>query len=334
MATLIVILGLLGISLCIHIYQKKREPKPLVCMLGADCNTVLKSDFSSFYGIGLEVFGFIYYGLIALVYGLTIGIPELQNPILYFILFGMSASAFLFSLYLIFVQAVLIKSWCSWCLTSAFLTTLILIASIIGIVTSNISFIPILEFLKHPLVMLHLLGFALGVGGATINDILFFRFLKDYQISKKENATLKIMSETIWFGLFLAIISGVGLYLPNMEILNESSKFLVKVFIVGIITINGAFLNLYIAPHLIKISFKDAHTKTTPVTHLRKIAFVSGAISFVSWYSVFFLGTIKSAPFTFIELLGIYFILIIGASIISLIVEKIYCTRSDSTKKQ
>lgn len=334
MPTLIVILGLLGVLLCIHIYQKKREPKPMVCPLGADCHTVLKSDFSSFYGIGLEVFGFMYYGLIATVYALTLGITELQHPTVYFILFLMSASAFMFSLYLIFVQAVLIRSWCSWCITSAFLTTLILIFSIIGIVTSEISFIPILEALKHPILMLHLLGFALGVGGATINDILFFRFLKDYKISQKEHATLKIMSETIWFGLFISIISGIGLYLPNMEVLNESSKFLTKAAIVGIITLNGAFLNLYIAPHLMKITFKDSHTQTTPVGHLRKIAFISGAISFVSWYSAFFLGTIKNAPFSFVELFGIYLIIIIVASLCSLFIEKIYCTRAPSTKQQ
>jgi uncharacterized membrane protein len=334
MTTLIIIFGLLGMLLCIHIYQKKREPKPLVCPIGADCNTVLKSDFSSFYGIGLEILGLIYYGIITLAYGLTLAVPELQIPTIYFLLFIMSVSAFLFSLYLIFVQAVLIKSWCSWCLTSAFLTTLILIASIIGIVNSNISFIPILEFLKHPILILHLLGFALGVGGATINDILFFRFLKDYKISEKEHSTLKVMSETIWFGLFLSIVSGIGLYLPNMEILNESSKFLTKAAIVGIITLNGAFLNLYIAPHLMKIRFKDSHRQTTSTNKMRKIAFVSGAISFVSWYSAFFLGTIKSIPLSFLQLFGIYFILIILASLLSLLVEKIYCTHSYSTKKQ
>lgn len=330
----IVLLGLLGTLLCMHIYQKKREPKPLVCPLGADCNTVLKSDFSTFYGIGLEFFGMLYYGFIAIAYALTVAIPDLQTPLVYFILFGMSLSAFLFSIYLIFIQAVVIKSWCSWCLTSAGITALILICSIVGVVMSDISFIPILEFLKHPLLLMHLIGFALGVGGATINDILFFRFLKDYRISQKEDSTLKIMSETIWVGLGLLIISGIGLYLPNTEALNESSKFLVKAIVVGIITINGAFLNLYIAPHLRKITFKDAHTKTTPVTHLRKIAFISGAISFVSWYTAFFLGTISSAPFSFLELFGIYILLIIGASIFSLFIEKVYCTHEYSTKNK
>lgn len=331
---LIILLGLCGALLCIHIYQKKREPKPLVCPLGADCNTVLKSDFSTFYGIGLEFFGMLYYAFIAGSYALTLVVPDLQNPLTYFILFGMSLSAFLFSIYLIFIQAVVIKSWCSWCLTSAGITTLILIFSITGVVVSDISFIPILEFLKHPLLLMHLIGFALGVGGATINDILFFKFLKDYKISTKEESTLKIMSETIWVGLALLIISGIGLYLPNAQALNESSKFLVKVIVVAIITLNGAFLNLYVAPHLKKITFKDEHTKTTPSNNLRKISFISGAISFVSWYTAFFLGTISSAPLSFFELFGIYLALILGASILSLFIEKVYCTHTLSTKVQ
>jgi uncharacterized membrane protein len=329
---LIILFSIVGVVLCIQIYHKKRQEKLLVCPLGADCNTVFKSDFSTFYGIHLEIIGMFYYVLIGGFYFLLTISPILQNSVTYFILFIVSFAAFLFSLYLIFVQAVLIKSWCSWCLMSAGLTTLILISSIFGIIIEGISFIPILEFIKHPLVLIHLIGFALGVGGATINDILFFRFLKDYKISHKEDATLKIMSETIWVGLALLIISGIGLYLPNAETLNQSSKFLVKAVVVGIITLNGAFLNLYIAPHLKKITFKDHHTKTTQVSPLRKIAFVSGAISFVSWYTAFFLGTVQSIPLNFIKLFGIYLILVISASVFSLFIEKIYCTHTDSTK--
>ena len=331
---LIITLGIIGILLCLKIYNKKKQAQPLVCMLGADCNTVLKSDFSTFFGIKLELLGMVYYTLIAASYALVFSIPSLQTPLLYFILFGISFVAFLFSGYLISIQAFALKSWCSWCLISAGVTTLILISSILGVHFSDISFIPILEAIKHPLVILHLLGFALGVGGATINDVLFFRFLKDYKISESENEILKMLSQIIWAGLAISIISGLGLYLPNAEALNESSKFLLKVIVVAVVTINGIFLNLSVAPHLVKLSFNDEMTKTTQSNHLRKMAFASGAVSFVSWYSAFFLGTVKSLPFSLLQLIGIYAGLLCVGIIIALITEKKYCTQPISTKEE
>lgn len=329
----IIALGIAGLILCLKIYKKKKSLKPLVCMLGADCNTVLKSDFSKFFGIGLEIFGFLYYGVVGFAYLGLFLFPQLQTPLIYFILVGMSMGAFLFSMYLIAIQAFVIRSWCSWCLISAGLSTLILILTFTNISLQGVDLIPILITIKHPLIIIHLIGFALGVGGATINDMMFFRFLKDYRISHEENAVLKILSQAIWFGLALSIISGFGLYLQNIEALNESSKFLLKVVVVGVITLNGVFLNLSIAPHLVKLSFKDSHTKTTQATHLRKLAFVSGAVSFVSWYGAFFLGTVKSLPFTFTELLAMYGAILFIAIFISLITEKIYCTKAISTNQ-
>ncbi len=330
---LIIVLGIIGVLLCFKIYKKKKETQPLVCMLGADCNLVLKSDFSRFFGIKLEIVGFIYYGLIALAYTLVAFIPLLQTPLVYFILFGVSFAAFLFSIYLVSIQAFALNSWCSWCLISAGLTATILISSILGVYVSGINFIPILVAIKHPLVILHLIGFALGVGGATINDVMFFKFLKDYKISEAENDILKSLSQIIWAGLAISIISGLGLYLQNAEVLNESSKFLLKVIVVGVITLNGIFLNLSVAPHLVKLSFNDEITKTTQSNHLRKMAFASGAISFISWYTAFFLGTLQSLPFSLIQLVGIYLGLLCIGIIISLIMEKKYCTQTISTNE-
>ena len=324
----IILLSLLGVYLCIKIYTEKDQGAQMVCPLDADCNTVLHSNFSNFFGIRLEVFGFLYYILIALSYALLFAFPFLQNPIYYFILFGLSLAAFLFSLYLIWIQFLILKSWCSWCLMSATLTMLILIFTIIGVSLENISFIPILEYLQQPLVIMHLLGFALGVGGATIADILFFRFLKDSKISEKESSVLSVMSQTIWLGLLILVLSGIGLYIPNTEVLNESVRFLVKTTIVGIIVLNGAFLNLYVAPHLLKISFKDSLTKTCSINNLRKFAFVSGAISFVSWYTAFILGIIGEVKLSFAELFGIYLIILVIAIVFGLLVEKIYCSHA------
>ncbi|MDA8611391.1 vitamin K epoxide reductase family protein [Candidatus Pacebacteria bacterium] len=303
---LTIVSAIIGLSITLNIYKQKHEKKPLVCPFGADCHSVIESNFSSFLGVGLEIYGAAYYSFIATVYLLFMIFPESATALTVFILTGVTVGGFLFSLYLTFVQAFLIKSWCSWCLMSAGVSTAIFIFTIIGVSISDVTFIPLLAEYKPLILIAHLLGFAFGLGGATITDLLFMRFLKDFKISQAEDKILKLMSQIIWVGLFLAIISGIGLYLPNMEALNNNPKFLVKVIVVVIITINGALLNLLVSPKLTKIPFKSGGMHIKGIIRLRKLAFAFGSISFISWYTAAILGAVKTTPFAFLELLGIY----------------------------
>lgn len=143
----------------------------------------------------------------------------------------------------------------------------------------------------------HLIGVALGLGGATITDILFFKFLKDNKISGLESGVLKTLSKVIWVALGILVLSGLALYLPYADRLNGSAKFLVKMVVVLVIIINGSLLNLFISPKIEKISSN---------TGFRRLAFASGAVSIVSWYSAFILGMMRTKIFGFSELLGIY----------------------------
>jgi uncharacterized membrane protein len=130
---IIIALGILGFLLCVHIYKKKRSTKPLICPLKGDCESVLKSDYSTFFGIGLEVYGLLYYGTVTVSYTVMYFYPVFHVPLVYLPILGVSIGAFLFSLYLTGVQAFKIKSWCTWCLTSAAISTAIAIVSFIKI---------------------------------------------------------------------------------------------------------------------------------------------------------------------------------------------------------
>jgi len=170
---------------------------------------------------------------------------------------------------------------------------------------------------------LHLIAAAIGLGGATITDVFFFKFLKDFKISESESEILRTLSQVIWFTLALIVLTGIGLYLPASERLLISSKFLVKMIVVGVIIINGAFLNLLISPKLVHISFGESHHHESGELHrLRKLAFALGAISSVSWYSAFILGSLRRLSFSFQELLGIYLILVVIAVIGSQVIER------------
>ena len=92
--------ALTGLWITIQIFCEKRENKPMVCPLGASCETVVKSEFSTFLGVGLEIYGAIYYALIALIYTAILVILPYELPdMIKFIINGLSIGAFLFSIY-------------------------------------------------------------------------------------------------------------------------------------------------------------------------------------------------------------------------------------------
>jgi len=182
------------------------------------------------------------------------------------------------------------------------------------------------EMHKKAFLALHLIGVALGMGGATITDILFFNFLRDFNISKKEAEVMRILSTVIMVALSILLVSGAALYLSDPMRLGTSPAFVAKAIIVIILTINGVLMHKFVAPHMIKFSFihhpihalKEMHT-------MRGIAFAMGSVSFVSWYTVFFISMLKSYIPTDTSVMGIfrwYVFALLGALCASQILHK------------
>lgn len=169
---------------------------------------------------------------------------------------------------------------------------------------------------------LHLFAMVLGLGGATYSDLLLLHFLKDLKISKKEADIIRTMARVILLGIFLAFLSGLLLFLPEMERLLNTPKFLVKCVVFVILTFNGFFLHHLVLPRLVKFSFHHDHYVVQNILHLRHVGFIMGAISLVSWYTVFLLGTFKNIPYGFWTLLGGYFFVLVVAITTALFVER------------
>jgi uncharacterized membrane protein len=288
---IMIFLGFFGFVLAFYIYTKKRAKKPLICPLRTNCETVITSKYSRIAGIPVEILGMLYYATVALFHAALVIAPTIATPPVSLISFILSATAVAFSFYLIAVQAFAIKQWCTWCIGSA-----ILCISILSFTITSLPYdiIALLGAYKPIIVILHALAAGIGVGATTITDVFFFKFLKDYKISEGEEDVLHTMSQILWIALGVLIVTGVSLYLPNTEVLNQSSKFLLKVFVVGVITVNGIILNLVISPRLATICFGGEHNHHPGELHyLRRLAFACGAISITSWYIAFILGSIK-----------------------------------------
>ena len=124
------ILGICGFFVAKHIFHHKHRQKPLVCPIRFDCNTVINSDYSRFFGIPVEILGMLYYGIIALAYLAFLVFPQILPSTLAVVAVGISLVAFIFSLYLIWVQIFALRKGCSWCFVSAIISTLIFFLSL------------------------------------------------------------------------------------------------------------------------------------------------------------------------------------------------------------
>ncbi len=98
--------------------------KPLICPLNHDCSVVTESKWSHFFGIRNEILGlFFFIGMFVLGLGVLF-FPRWLQTIPLLLLIG-SGIGVVFSAFLVFVQAKIIKEYCFYCLVSAFLTLLL-----------------------------------------------------------------------------------------------------------------------------------------------------------------------------------------------------------------
>lgn len=275
--------SLSGFLVASYIFYKKHFGKELVCPVGSSCNQVIYSPYSKFFGIHLEYLGMAYYATIFASYLGYIIAPGAFGELFRFGVLALTGGAFLFSLYLLFVQGFILKQWCMWCLLSSVLSITIFIVSIGSFSIAD----PIIASLIPTLLVTHFFGFAFGVGGITIVTFLFFKFLKDYKISDTELNTLRTISEIIWFALALVIITQFALYVPNEYVLNQSEQFLTKIIAIGVTVLCGAALSLVLSPYVNAISFEEGAKNSATFSRLRKLVFSISAVSFTSWYTAF-----------------------------------------------
>lgn len=91
---------------------------PSVCIHGGpfDCSVVLNSVYSEFGGIPIAYLGFLTYAIIGfvLLFETRISFLEEYGKL---ITFGVGLFAWLFSMWLIFVQFFLLQALCPWCLS-------------------------------------------------------------------------------------------------------------------------------------------------------------------------------------------------------------------------
>jgi hypothetical protein len=123
------------------------------------------------------------------------------------------------------------------------------------------------------LLFIHLIGLSIGLGAATIADLSLIRSLRHGRAASSE--FLRISSYCVWIGLALLTVSGVNLFALSPSTYLASSGFVAKMVIVGVLLLNGFFLQ-----------------RQGTEWAMNKNLLVMGAVSVTSWY-----GSLAAALF-------------------------------------
>jgi hypothetical protein len=164
--------------------------------------------------------------------------------------------------------------------------------------------------------LLHILGVALGVGGATVSDFLFFRSLRDRKISPDEFALLQATSRIVMVGIVLLVFSGVGLLwlrYVGVGTLPSSGTFYAKMTMVLVIVVNGIVFHRFAFPILRRAVGHDLSQTPEFYDNLSRLS-VIGAISIVSWYGSMILGGLRMMVFPYSVVMAVYVFVLGGGA--------------------
>lgn len=170
--------------------------------------------------------------------------------------------------------------------------------------------------LHQLLVFGHIIGTALGVGGATVADLLFFRLLRNGTISSHEFSVLNLLRHIIMTGFLILFISGFGflalVFINTGSLAGMPDKIIAKIVITFILGINSYFLSQRVMP----LFRKNLGKALAPMIDAHALLiFTTGTISVISWYTTIILGSWRGLDASYQHILGVYAMILFSAVI-------------------
>ena len=128
-----VVLALIGLFVSVYMTVYKITSNDAMCVGSRDCSVVNASRYSEISGIPVSLIGVGGYAALLAVIFLERrpGFFQQNGTMLFF---GLSLTGFLFTLYLIFVEAALLRAYCPFCITSQTAMTLIFVLSVVRVI--------------------------------------------------------------------------------------------------------------------------------------------------------------------------------------------------------
>lgn len=124
-----VVLAFLGLINSFYIAYKRKSEQPLACPVYNNCNAVINSRWSRIFYIKNDILGIAYYTII-FISGLFL-FSNLYIDLIINGLFLINAFALLFSIFLLYIQKYKLRSYCFYCLISAFITFFVFLNTLV-----------------------------------------------------------------------------------------------------------------------------------------------------------------------------------------------------------
>lgn len=148
-------------------------------------------------------------------------------------------------------------------------------------------------WIRTGLRVVHLCGLVLGVGSATLLDLIIARFILMRGISHEHVYIVDFSSKIVTIGLGLLWISGIGFlfYYGVFEPTKlQNPKVWAKIAIVAVLSINGFLVHYYVLPRIRNQVGKRLLDGLSPFDC--SLVLLAGTVSVVSWYVPLLLGAI------------------------------------------
>ena len=132
-----VALVIVGLAVSVYMTIYKLSGNDGMCLGSGDCSTVNASVFSEVNGIPVAVFGIVGYAAILVVHFYEVKMEFLhKNGAM--LIFGMSLTGFLFTLWLVYVELAILKAICPFCVTSQVAMTAIFIIAVARLIRNEL----------------------------------------------------------------------------------------------------------------------------------------------------------------------------------------------------
>lgn len=151
----------------------------------------------------------------------------------------------------------------------------------------------------------HLIGVALGVGGATFASILYLKAMKDGKIDPMEGEWLSVVFTVLRIGLVILVISGFGFFL-EYRFTGQEERLLdprlwAKMTIVLVLVFNALLIQMRRIP-----------------------MWLGESLSITSWYGALVLGIMQGVVYPYTTFIIYYVVAVIIMVGVLKIIKKLY----------
>jgi hypothetical protein len=148
-------------------------------------------------------------------------------------------------------------------------------------------------WIRTGLRVVHLCGLVLGVGAATLLDLIIARFILMRGISFEHVYVVDFSSKIVTIGLGLLWISGIG-FLIHYGVFEpaklQNPKIWAKIAIVAVLSVNGLLVHYFVQPRIRNQVGKRLLDGMSPFNC--SLVLLAGTVSVISWYVPLILGAI------------------------------------------